>query len=443
METAPLLDENPRRHTVGTTTNLLMWRPEMSDGTSGDIVTMVNMVADMAPAGVLPLAYFLRFTGFFPTLSIVWGSAIVSTWTMVLVSKTSVLTGKNTMCHQWARVIGSGTSAFPAIVIQLMTFGTCFAYLCLYAELMPEALASLGLPEVYTSRFAVLCMSTVSLLPLSTFKQFDKFFYSSCAALVVLVYIMIFVAWRCLDGSYDEGGALHSTSERVSPDGHLWDSRPKSMSLLSALGVGYMCHCNACKYYRECTFRSPSAFARVSTLSFGATALIFSWIMTFTFLTHGQAVNPIFLRTYSENDMPAALASVGISLALIFTFPLMLTAFREHAIEMLALCFPTNEEVFYSILFEDCVSWGSVILLTALAMVSPGASVVIDVLGATCGSWTIFVVPGVLYLRSSTLILSSVSWIEHFLVWVVVVLGVAVGVIGVYTELCLAEEEEH
>jgi sodium-coupled neutral amino acid transporter 11 len=167
--------------------------------------------------------------------------------------------------------------------------------------------------------------------------------------------------------------------------------------LTDTLSMGFMAHYNGCKYYRELQDHSPAKLRRVVAVAMGIAACIFGVSMVAGFVTFGTTANGVILNSYSDNDWPINIARFGMGLSIVASFPICFSGLREAVVTILKASLPVSAPSMDFIWCQDVLS---VVLLTAivgLATVLVDAGMVVDLVGALCGSTIIYIVPSVLY----------------------------------------------
>jgi len=411
------------------------WRWEDSVQTSSSLSTVCNLVVDLSPAGLLPLPICLKDTGLVPALLLAIGFAAACVWTMSLVGRTMVLTGKQTYASMWAEVIGPRTQWFPLLVLVAVTFGCSLGYLCLFADMMKSMLPLEVVPQWTSPRIWVLAIIMPPMLPLCMQKDLSALSVISGPAGLATLYALSVVVFRALDGSYAEGGRYHR-GDAVQPFSHdrLFHMSPKSLQLVNALAIGYLCHYNACKYYRELRGTTPRKFTHVVGAGVGMTSVSFITVMVFGFSTFGSDVKDVILSSYASDDGFANVARVSLSAAILGSLPLMFTGLRESVVELLKLCCdPERQREFDRTVVQDMLSFALLCALVLVAMACNNVWSVLNIVGAVCGSTTIYVLPCLLYAESVRRFLGvEGNRLELAAVYGMLAVGVVLGILGLY-----------
>eukprot|EP00928_Gymnodinium_smaydae_P096332 TRINITY_DN8486_c0_g1_i4.p1 TRINITY_DN8486_c0_g1~~TRINITY_DN8486_c0_g1_i4.p1 ORF type:complete len:773 (-),score=107.12 TRINITY_DN8486_c0_g1_i4:102-2420(-) len=379
--------------------------------TSSGFATICNLFVDLCPAGLLPLPYCLIDTGFVPATLIAWLFAGAATWMMYLVGRSMELTGRRTFAGMWAEIVGHSTQWIPLLVLILVAFGCSLGYFCMFADLM-SALVPLGaIPSWTSSRVMALLVATPVLIPLCMLKDLSALSYISAPAASATLFAVGVIVVRSVDGSYAPGGVFHH--ESITQPAHqdyqaLFRLTPKSLQFVNVLALGFLCHYNACKYYRELIQHSPRRFASIVGTSVGATNKTFLLVMWSGYATFGSATKPVILSSYATDDMWANVARCCIGFALLGSAPLMFSGLREAVIELAKFsCDAEKRADFDTTSFQNLLTLVLLLMLIGAAIVFSNVITVLNVVGAVCGSLTIYVVPCLLYIGSLRKILGT------------------------------------
>jgi len=180
-----------------------------------------------------------------------------------------------------------------------------------------------------------------------------------------------------------------------------------SLLLVNSLAVGFLCHYNGCKYYREYIDHRPAKFANKVTIGFGMVSTLFAFSMLVGHATFGSSSQAVILNNYSKNDSMANLARLGMGLANVFSFPLMFSGLRENTLAVLSLCMPDQTDTFDLVLFQNTLAAILLALIITMAVILTDASLVIGLVGAICGNAIIYVIPCFLFVSASRMFMSQ------------------------------------
>eukprot|EP00930_Biecheleria_cincta_P085422 TRINITY_DN74813_c0_g1_i1.p1 TRINITY_DN74813_c0_g1~~TRINITY_DN74813_c0_g1_i1.p1 ORF type:complete len:493 (-),score=55.85 TRINITY_DN74813_c0_g1_i1:50-1501(-) len=380
-----------------------IWNIETDEESMGDTAIVINLLADLSPAGTLPLAAGMIGTGYIPSICLLLIFAAAAAYMMYLISRTIEISGAKSYDKIWEKVIGKQTAWVPACVLILVCFGNCLAYACMFGDLFSGCMPAFGF--TFASRTVCLVvLACFPLLPLCMLKDLSALAPTSFGALVSVAWMITVMVIRYADGSYLPGGQYHGPSP---PSGHVATMGVSSLLLVNSLAVGFLCHYNGCKYYREYIDHRPTTFANQVSVGFGMVSLLFAVSMLVGYATFGSSSQAVILNNYSESDSMANIARFGMGLANVFSFPLMFSGLRENALALLAFCVPDQTDTFDLVLFQNILAVSLLALIITTAVILTDASLVVGLVGSICGSAIIYVIPCFLFASASKKFMSQ------------------------------------
>lgn len=373
------------------------WRAEDSHGKMGAAAFIVNMLADLCPGGVLPLAYGLNWAGYVPAAFFLVVLCALSIYTMWVIAKTAEITGQKTWKGQWEKAISYDTAWIPVTTLVLFCFGSNVLYSIFFADLFAAALPPLGIP---LSRDQCLVVFTVfPLLPLCLQNDLSGLTVTSSLSVLMIIFTTFVSCLRALDGTYDTGG-IHYASllEKPShPEQHMWNFSGETLVLMNFISMAFLSHYNANKYYRELKGHTPKRFAQCTSVAMGLTGIFYGVMMFAGYYTFGSTAQGVILDNYAPEDVLANVARVGIAFAMLASFPIMFSGLREAVISFIVLVCPSLEENLSHCWSLNVLNLALLIAVTITAVLEKDVSEVVGVIGAICGSTLIFVMPSLLY----------------------------------------------
>eukprot|EP00931_Biecheleriopsis_adriatica_P035762 TRINITY_DN20600_c0_g1_i1.p1 TRINITY_DN20600_c0_g1~~TRINITY_DN20600_c0_g1_i1.p1 ORF type:complete len:474 (+),score=88.49 TRINITY_DN20600_c0_g1_i1:125-1546(+) len=372
---------------------LSTWTIDEDESTMGDTSIVINLLADLSPAGTLPLAYGMSGTGYVPAICMLILFASAAAYMMYLISRTIEISGAKSYDRIWEKCVGSRSAWVPTFVLLCVCFGNCMAYACMFGDLFSGCMPGFGL-SFFTRTNSILVLSAFPLLPLCMLKDLSMLAPTSFAALLAVCWMCIMMITRLFDGSYLPGGQFHGAPKET---GHTWNIGISSLLLVNDLAVAFLCHYNGCKYYREFIDHRPNKFVTRVGTAFGAVSSIFAVTMTVGYATFGSKAEGVILNNYNEKDNLANVARLGMAMANVFSFPLMFSGLREAALALLTFVAPGSTETFALVYFQNGLSAAMLAVITVLAVIVTDAGIVIGLVGAICGSAIIYVVPCFLF----------------------------------------------
>jgi len=372
--------------------------------------TIANLAKNIVGSGVLALAAGVgAFSGsrvaIVPAMVLLFLMCGLSGYTFSSIARVSAEVGATTYRDAWSKVFGERSAAFPNVAIVFKTFVGCLAYAIILGDSAASMAAlagaggSLASPNVWIG-----LLSAFVLLPLCLLRDLSSLSIGSIIGTLGTSYTAVFMAIRCLDGSYAAGGsraALIPPASRpaFSPSsGVLGGLNMKALVLVSMLATTFLAHYNAPKFFTELakpkTGTKLASFNKAVAGGFGLAALLCGSIMTAGYLTFGSASSGFILNNYATADALAVVARLGIFSSVTFSYPLLFFGLRDGVLGMLGL--NTAKESTHRV--------GTVVLLllvNGLACVMKDLGLVTALGGAILGSTIVYILPALMALRTS------------------------------------------
>lgn len=415
------------------------WTIQDAEETMDDVSIVINLLADLSPAGILPLAFGLGGTGYVigTILLAIFGAA--AAYMMYLIGRTVELSGQQSYDKIWEKVVGPSTSWVPIFTVVAVCFGCCLGYACFFGDLFAGAMPALGV-DLATRTVCLVALSTFPLLPLCMLKDLSALAPTSFGALVAVLYTIGMMVYRSLDGSYDPDGEFGSTAEVAVPEtteSHLFNMGLSSLLLVNGLAVAFLSHYNGCKYYREFIGHRPDKFGKFVGLAFGMVSCLFFLSMIFGYRTFGMYCEGTVLNNYAKNDSLANIGRIGMGLANVFSFPLMFSGLREAVLALIVWVSPSSEDTTELVVFQNSLSAVMLAIITVIAILVTDASLVVGLVGSICGAAIIYVIPCFLFVRACEQSQYSRNPTELVIVKVIGFIGVILMFAGAWATLAL------
>eukprot|EP01035_Chromulina_nebulosa_P034854 gene34854-46822_t len=222
------------------------------------LTLVINIIADLCPHGMLPLAFGLAQggpTGFIPALTLVVLFGSTGGYTMSLLAKLADLTHSNTIGEVWAKLIGEKSQW----IVDASIFSLCIGCCIFYSAFMGDIFAALGSvffqEGLLSKRWFILSALTATLiLPLCLLQDLSALQFSSVIGVVGIVYTCIFHVYRLVKGTYSIGSPMLAflNSRQLphwpNPKFNFWRLNSGSLVLMNMLCVAFLVHYNAISY---------------------------------------------------------------------------------------------------------------------------------------------------------------------------------------------------
>mmetsp|Transcript_81399 Transcript_81399/g.174239 ORF Transcript_81399/g.174239 Transcript_81399/m.174239 type:complete len:606 (-) Transcript_81399:34-1851(-) len=383
------------------------WVPEMSHGTMSGKVLVVNMVADVLPAGFLPVACGIDTVGYVWTFLLVIAFWFFCVFTMWLSARNCVVTGSTELDIQWGKVVGRHTRWVPLVANVVCTFGDLIAFTCFFGAMISDVLPRIN---IHASREICITMFSIfPVLPLCLLKDFSTLAPSSTLGILAVAYTIIAMCIRTGDGSYAVGGKYyndlkwdHELMPELARTNHLLGVQLIGiLRLLNTLSLSFLAHYNACKYYSELKDATPTRYAKLCSLALSVCMGFYIFSMIAGFKTFGHHAEEMILANYASEDMLINAARIATGFSLMAAYPVTFCALRESAISILKIALPGKIMTVSAVMFQDCLSTVFVGLVIICAVNLKDERIVVGLVGAVCGVSVIFIVPTVLHVWAS------------------------------------------
>ena len=194
-------------------------------------------------------------------------------------------------------------------------------------------------------------------------------------------------------------------------------------------------HYNSPRFYAELHDASIPRFGQVIGYSFGLTAAASFSIAIVGFLTFGESSDSYILKNYSPRDGLATVSRIAIGLCSLVSYPLNFIGVRDNCLDLLGI---TDE-----IDTDGKLNVVSILLLALMTITScfvTDLGLINSVGGGTTGTLVCFISPTLMF-REGRRKHGSAYVGSQWEVWLVVALmmvGVVVGFIGVWSAIDLA-----
>lgn len=373
--------------------------------TSSLSTSSFNLAKCIGGAGVLSLPAGVALfsdspSAIIPSCIIALIMGLMSGYTFSAIGKGCERYQDNNYQNLWGHAISEKSKIFVTMTLLSKTCLATLALTIILGDTFKSLASSFGAPEFLQSRTNVIfTLATTILLPLCSLKSLAALAPFSILGLIGMLYTGVFMTIRYMDGSYTEGGKFfESISENLRP---VFNSRPNPVNkltfvLLSMLSTAYIAHYNAPTFYKELENNTMDRFNVVISWGFGASILLFMWIMSMGFLTFGGNSQGLILNNYSLSDTLASGARISIGLALITGYPFIFSAFRDGILDFMNVPTEKREKTFIP---ATITLLG---VLAILASILTDVGFVVSFAGALFGSTLMFTIPATVDAATAT-----------------------------------------
>ena len=247
---------------------------------------IINIVADLCPHGMLPLAYGIAQggpTGLVPAIALVAVFGSMSAYTMTLFAKMAEETKSNSISELWAKLINKKSRWLADVAVFSLCFGCCVFYSAFVGDIFGALSQAAGVTGLFGKRSTVLAIiSAVCLLPLCLLEDISSLQFSSVLGVVGIMFTVFFHIVRVSDGTYKPKTGLFAKmlSAKMqpkwpSPKFTMWSVNKGTLMLVNMLCVAFLAHYNAINYYKELDGATEQKYKVAITAGFGTALTVF------------------------------------------------------------------------------------------------------------------------------------------------------------------------
>jgi amino acid permease len=308
----------------------------------------------------------------------------------------------------WTAAFGSKSSPLVSLIVFLQGSASQVIYLGMLGDIFTALFQMMGVPNAVNNRSSnILILAITFLLPMCLLRDLAALAFTSILGFSAVMYTVIFIAIRALDGTYSLGTSPSQSSVgKFIADNALstmpsfekstwWNINLKSLLLVSNLGLAYIAHYNAPTYFRELKQATAARFSKTVGISYGILALIYVVTMCAGYATFGDACRNNILLNYHPKDVLSTLGRWATGFSILFGFPLVNNGAREglknfcySALGWKAIVDPKNHHLI-TVLYLS--------FLTLIAVSVRDVGLVVGLSGAIFGSFLVYICPALIY----------------------------------------------
>jgi sodium-coupled neutral amino acid transporter 11 len=433
-----------------------------------------NLAKSIIGAGVLSLPSGVAFfsdspLALLPATAILTVMGLLSAYTFSIIGKACEKHNSTTFKDVWSKSVGPNSAWAISGAITAKCFFASLAYSIIIGDTFSALARTFALPAFFqVRRNVILLMTALVLFPLNSLKSLAALAPFSLLGLGGTLYTAIVMAVRYFDKSYAAGGVFH-TALKASPAAALpsfhvkaggGGLNMKAFVLLSMLSTAFISHYSAPVFHRELKDNTMPRFNKVTTLAYGASIAVFTFMMSIGFLTFGGSSAGFVLNNYASNDALITVARLAIGLSILtgtclpprattvscrhfcthnhlvcvsgrVGYPFTFSALREGLLDLAKVGEPEKRAG-----WQRPLTVGMLGVVTVLAILLRDVGFVVSVSGAGFGSALMFVVPSLMNINNIKADaqgkeLTPRRKLEVAANRVIIGLGVALGALGV------------
>ncbi|XP_022354011.1 sodium-coupled neutral amino acid transporter 3 isoform X2 [Enhydra lutris kenyoni] len=337
-------------------------------------MSVFNLSNAIMGSGILGLAYAMANTGIILFLFLLTAVALLSSYSIHLLLKSSGIVGIRAYEQLGYRAFGTPGKLAAALAITLQNIGAMSSYLYIIKSELPLVIQTfLNLEEqtldwYMNGNYLVILVSVTVILPLALMRQLGYLGYSSGFSLSCMVFFLIAVIYKkfhvpCplplnftnVTGNFS---LVEVTKEEVSLQAETQTAAlctPSYFTLNSQtaytipiMAFAFVCHPEVLPIYTELKDPSKRKMQHISNLSISVMYVMYFLAALFGYLTFYDGVESELLHTYSKVDPFDVLilcVRVAVLTAVTLTVPIVLFPVSRCAVPSSRCCLRTRSSV--------------------------------------------------------------------------------------------------
>uniref|UniRef100_A0A8C8D881 Amino acid transporter transmembrane domain-containing protein n=1 Tax=Oncorhynchus tshawytscha TaxID=74940 RepID=A0A8C8D881_ONCTS len=344
-------------------------------------MSVFNLGNAIMGSGILGLSYAMANTGVVLFLVLLTVVAVLSSYSIHLLLKSSGIVGIRAYEQLGQRAFGTPGKMAAGIAITLQNIGAMSSYLYIVKYEFPLVIqAFLGVDKpsgewYLNGNYLVIMVSISVILPLALMKQLGYLGYTSGFSLTCMVFFLISVCTVILYSLFFFSQTAYT---------------------IPILAFAFVCHPEVLPIYTELKNPTKQRMQHVSNISIVVMYTMYFLAALFGYLTFYGEVESELLHTYSRLDPYDTLilcVRLAVLTAVTLTVPIVLFPVRR-AIQQ--LFFP-NKTFYWPRHIAIAVTLLTVINM--LVIFAPNILGIFGIIGATSAPCLIFIFPAVFYIR--------------------------------------------
>ncbi|XP_004625180.1 sodium-coupled neutral amino acid transporter 3 [Octodon degus] len=377
-------------------------------------MSVFNLSNAIMGSGILGLAYAMANTGIILFLFLLTAVALLSSYSIHLLLKSSGIVGIRAYEQLGYRAFGTPGKLAAALAITLQNIGAMSSYLYIIKSELPLVIQTfLNLEEntlvwYLNGNYLVILVSVIVILPLALMRQLGYLGYSSGFSLSCMVFFLIAVIYKkfqvpCPLLSNFANVTSNSSHTELAEKAQLQLCTPSYFTLNSQtaytvpiMAFAFVCHPEVLPIYTELKDPTKRKMQHISNLSIAVMYVMYFLAALFGYLTFYDKVESELLHTYSLVDPLDVLilcVRVAVLTAVTLTVPIVLFPVRRAIQQMLF----QNQE--FSWLRHVLIATVLLTCINLLVIFAPNILGIFGIIGATSAPCLIFIFPAIFYFR--------------------------------------------
>lgn len=387
-------------------------------------MSVFNLSNAIMGSGILGLAYAMANTGIILFLFLLTAVALLSSYSIHLLLKSSGIVGIRAYEQLGYRAFGTPGKLAAALAITLQNIGAMSSYLYIIKSELPlviQTFLNLEKPAsvwYMDGNYLVILVSVTIILPLALMRQLGYLGYSSGFSLSCMVFFLIAVIYKKFQVpcplAHNLANATGNFSHMVvaeekaqlqgEPDAaaeafctpSYFTLNSQTAYTIPIMAFAFVCHPEVLPIYTELKDPSKRKMQHISNLSIAVMYVMYFLAALFGYLTFYDGVESELLHTYSKVDPFDVLilcVRVAVLIAVTLTVPIVLFPVRRAIQQMLF----QNQE--FSWLRHVLIATGLLTCINLLVIFAPNILGIFGIIGATSAPCLIFIFPAIFYFR--------------------------------------------
>ncbi|XP_042307049.1 sodium-coupled neutral amino acid transporter 3 [Sceloporus undulatus] len=387
-------------------------------------MSVFNLSNAIMGSGILGLAYAMANTGILLFLFLLTAVALLSSYSIHLLLKSSGIVGIRAYEQLGYRAFGTPGKLAAAVAITLQNIGAMSSYLYIVKSEVPLVIQTfLNLEEKTTDwymngNYLVIMVSITIILPLALMKQLGYLGYASGFSLSCMVFFLISVIYKKFQvpcplsdrvnatsnqnytpastSSYQNDPMVIQETDEEICSASLFTLNSQTAYTIPIMAFAFVCHPEVLPIYTELKDPTKKKMQCISNISISVMYIMYFLAALFGYLTFYGQVESELLHTYNRVDPFDVLilcVRVAVLTAVTLTVPIVLFPVRRAIQQML---FQDKE---FSWIRHTIIA---IVLLTSinlLVIFAPSILGIFGLIGATSAPCLIFIFPAIFYIR--------------------------------------------
>ncbi|KFO18568.1 sodium-coupled neutral amino acid transporter 3 [Fukomys damarensis] len=384
-------------------------------------MSVFNLSNAIMGSGILGLAYAMANTGIILFLFLLTSVALLSSYSIHLLLKSSGIVGIRAYEQLGYRAFGTPGKLVAALAISLQSIGAMSSYLYIIKSELPLVIQTFlnlekqNLVWYLNGNYLVILVSVTVILPLALMRQLGYLGYSSGFSLSCMVFFLIAVIYKkfqvpCpllsnmanITGNFSHMEVAETAQLQGEPEAaalctpSYFTLNSQTAYTIPIMAFAFVCHPEVLPIYTELKDPTKRKMQHISNLSITVMYVMYFLAALFGYLTFYDRVESELLHTYSQVDPFDVLilcVRVAVLTAVTLTVPIVLFPVRR-AIQQILF---QNQE--FSWLRHVLIATVLLTCINLLVIFAPNILGIFGIIGATSAPCLIFIFPAIFYFR--------------------------------------------